>query len=111
MNNLNNVMKYSSNSRLRWYNSIYDENKNVVRIGVKDQRMIDKINSLSYSYWKIPSSMEYRPDLIANFHYGDPNLWWIITTANKIFHPLKELTTDRNLKIPSPSQVQAILII
>jgi len=100
---------YGKYSRLRYYKLINDERINAVRIGMRDKDIKSRIGNFNYSYWKIEAKYQYRADLIANLHYGDPRLWWIITIANDISHPFKELEIEKTLKIPNVNQVMAFL--
>lgn len=100
---------YGKYSRLRYYKIVKDEKAGVTRIGMKNDDMKERISNFDYTYWKIEAKYQYRPDLIANLHYGDPRLWWIITSANNISHPLKQLEIERVLRIPNVNQVMAFL--
>jgi hypothetical protein len=110
MPNVDNENIYGKFSRLRFYNIINDEKSNVVRIGFRDKEIIRELKNLDYTNWKIESKYEYRVDLIANLHYGDPRLWWVITTVNDIFHPFKELEAEKILRIPNVNQLMSILV-
>ena len=45
-------------------------------------------------------------DSIANDYYGNPTLYWIICSFNRIQNPYKELKEGESLKIPSISNLR-----
>lgn len=57
-------------------------------------------SNTSYRLTKIPSEMEFRPDLISYAAYGTEKLWWLICTANSIVDPHTELVAGKLIKIP-----------
>lgn len=48
---------------------------------------------------------EYRIDLIAEEHYDNWLLWWVIAAANDVFDPIRDLTIGTVLRIPSLMRV------
>jgi len=57
-------------------------------------------DSLQYKLAVVPAAMEFRPDMISNFVYGNPSLWWLICSANAIIDPNTELYSGKQIKIP-----------
>jgi hypothetical protein len=107
---VDNKAKYGTDSRLRSYPLVYDEQVGAVRFGMKDRRLINKIKKeVPFKWWKIPAKYEFRADLISLEHYGTPKLWWVITGVNEIFHPFKELSIDKYIKIPEPNTLRSVL--
>lgn len=98
-------------SRLRFYSTVIDEDKNVIRLGMRNKRFITRLKEqASYTNYNVPAQYAYRPDLIANEFYGIPELWWVITEFNEIFHPAKELTINKQLRVPTQQDVFNLLI-
>ena len=48
----------------------------------------------------VPNGMEGRPDLVANAHYGDSRMWWLICVANNISDPFEQLKAGKQIKLP-----------
>lgn len=98
-------------SRLRFYNTVIDEDKNAIRLGMRNKRFINRLKEQAdYTNYNVPAKYAHRPDLIANDFYGSPELWWVITEFNEIFHPAKDLTTNKELRIPNQEDVMNLLI-
>lgn len=51
----------------------------------------------------IPSSYQYRPDLLANELYGTPLYWWVFMSRNLnvIRDPIWDFKTGRAIMIPT----------
>jgi hypothetical protein len=112
MPSVDNANLFGRNSRLRFYSIVSDEKNNVVRLGMRDKRFTNRIKNLvDYELWRVPAKYEFRPDLISFVHYGTPQLWWVITQVNEIFHPAKELTANKLLKIPNQEQLFSLLAV
>jgi len=72
-------------------------------------------DSFYYGVWKVPTIEENpldtfytvkfsetrRLDKIADLHYGNINLWWIIALANNILDPFSELTVGDIIRVPN----------
>jgi len=58
------------------------------------------LNNSRYNVAVIPTSMEFRPDLIAAAAYGSKNLWWLVCTANAIIDPHTELVAGKQIFLP-----------
>jgi hypothetical protein len=101
---------YGNYSRLRWQEIVYDYDEKAVRLGDKDWGIVARLKyGVGYKTWKIPPQYANRPDLIANFFYGTPGLWWVISAYNNFFHPLKDMYVDRVIMIPDANGVSALL--
>ena len=68
--------------------------------------MFSSANDISY---KIPVAYQYRPDLIANYFYGDPTLFWILAYANKIYNTPEGFETDVVITIPYIAKVMELV--
>lgn len=109
---IDNANLFGRNSRLRFYSIITDEKKNAARLGLRDKRFINRVkNVVDYKLWRIPSRYEFRPDMISYVHYGTPQLWWVVTQVNDVFHPAKELTANKLIKIPNQEQLFSLLAV
>jgi hypothetical protein len=105
-----NQKNYGRFSRLRWYDLIDDEDGNN-RLGMRNLTFIARLrNTVDYKYWKILPKYEYRPDLIADLHYGAPELSWAITAYNEFFRPIQDYYADRRIKIPDANQLLSLLL-
>lgn len=111
MANLNQKKKYGRYSRLRNYNLIYDTDAGKIRIGLKKNAFMNRLKfRVGYTPWKIPNKWEYRPDMISNFFYGTPQLWWIIQEYNDFSKGFQDFYTDRLIKIPDSDQIMSLLL-
>lgn len=63
------------------------ENETLV---IRQMRPIDMIppTTKDASFFIIGAAEAYRPDIIANDYYKDPNLYWVILAANGLKDPL-----------------------
>lgn len=50
-----------------------------------------------------------RIDLLATRFYGDPNLWWVIASANNLDILPTNLVEGTTIRIPSPTYVTETL--
>lgn len=57
----------------------------------------------------IPKNMEYRPDKLSAYYYGDPNMSWIIDFANKFTNGIKDYYAGRKILVPNLDAVQGLL--
>ena len=62
--------------------------------------LVDTLENYNFNIAVVPTSMEFRPDLISNAAYGSVNLWWLICTANNIMDPNTELVAGKEIKLP-----------
>lgn len=49
----------------------------------------------SVGEFRIPQSLDGRIDLIANFIYGDVNLWWLIARVNNMIDVVEECASGK----------------
>lgn len=59
--------------------------------------------------YTIPLKFQYRPDLIANYFYGDSNLFWIIVYNNNISNSPEGFTTGTIIKVPYIGRIMELL--
>ncbi len=57
----------------------------------------------------VTQDMEKRPDIVANYAYGDPELWWVIYEFNEIRDPIFGLKQGMILRLPSHERVLAAI--
>lgn len=57
----------------------------------------------------IEQQYDRRPDKIANFLYGDPDLWWVIAVRNNWEHPQFECVTGKKIILPSTRYVEELV--
>jgi hypothetical protein len=107
---INNTVAYDQYSRLRQYPIIFDSLQKVNRLGNKDFTIINTIKqNVTFSQWKITPQYQYRPDSIAFFFYGNPELWWVISGYNSFFNIPQDFYVNRVIMIPSAEGVVATL--
>lgn len=109
--NLNQKKRFDRFSRLRFYDIVTDERLRKYRIGMKDRNFINNIiQQVEWQNWKIPTKWEFRPDLISNFFYGTPKLWWLLQEYNQFFRMPQDFYADRVIKVPDSNQVVSLLL-
>jgi len=59
--------------------------------------------------YKIPVEFQYRPDLIANYFYGDPTLYWVLVYRNSIQNSPEGFETDKIISIPYIARVMELI--
>ena len=57
----------------------------------------------------IEQQYDRRPDKIANFLYGDPDLWWIIAVRNDWEHPQFQCVVGKKIVLPSTRYVEELI--
>jgi hypothetical protein len=62
-------------------------------------------------YWKITSTYNLRPDLLAYDLYNDSKLWWIFAqrNPNTLKDPLFDFVTGVSIYIPNQTQLTTAL--
>lgn len=106
-----NKRTYGLYSRLRFYSTVIDDDVNSIRLGMRNKTVINQLKAQAdYTVYNVPAKYAYRPDLIAQEFYGIPELWWVIIEYNELFHPAKDLTINRELRIPLQQDVMNLLI-
>lgn len=75
---------YEHTSRYGKYRQIVEEG--VSRVETFNQTFVDK--SENDKFHIVATEQENRLDIIANIHYNDPSLWWIIALANELVDPM-----------------------
>lgn len=55
-------------------------------------------------FYFVDASKRYRPDIIANEVYGNPQLYWVILACNNLSHAL-QVKTNMTLRIPQLSTI------
>ena len=55
----------------------------------------------SDTYHRVQSHEKNRLDIIAQYYYKNPLLWWVIAQANDIRDPFVEIEAGTLLRIPS----------
>jgi len=102
---------YDTFSRLRFYDIVWDDKMGKVRLGMKQTTFINNVKNLvTHQNWKIPAKYEYRPDLISNFFYGTPQLWWVLVEYNEFFKVPQDFYADRLIMIPDANQLTSLLV-
>ncbi len=92
-------------NRFQYYDIIYDSSVSNYRIGLGYYNLPDFPESAHDIYYIIENHLQYRPDLISLKFYNTTQLWWVITRANNLTHPLKELSAGKTIRIPDPQKV------
>lgn len=59
-----------------------------------------KVLSPNDVFTVIAPQYQYRPDLLANKVYGDPEFWWVIMEANDIFD-IFDFKAGLNIRLPA----------
>jgi len=70
-------------------------------VGVeKADAFVERINAKEKSsYTKIPNGLEYRPDLLANQLYEDPDKLWLICLASNRFDVFEDFAVDSQINL------------
>jgi hypothetical protein len=66
------------------------------------------INMDEYELTRMTEPFQKRLDILANEHYGDPTLWWVICQVNNIRNPF-DIPVGTELKLPTAAAVSAAL--
>ena len=66
------------------------------------QSLLTTNNDITF---KIPLNFQYRPDLISNYFYGDPTLYWVLIYRNNITNSPEGFETDTSILIPYINKV------
>ena len=59
----------------------------------------------------IESRYEQRPDLLADYEYGSPRLWWIFAMANKdvLIDPIADFNAGKAILIPAKTTIERLI--
>jgi hypothetical protein len=97
-------------SRYKFYTTIQNIATGTPAIGFpiseNFNNMFSTTSDVSYT---IPVKFQYRPDLIANYFYGDPTLFWIIVNNNGITNSPEGFEVGTVIKIPYIGRVMELL--
>jgi hypothetical protein len=93
-------------------NSRYSNHRVIQVDGVASQETWDPQvipTSNKDQYYRISSIINWRLDLIADYYYGDQNLWWVIAFANDVVDPFQAFNNPPDppsvIRIPSVDTV------
>lgn len=92
-------------SRYKYYDTVWNKTLNTKFKGfanVDFENLFCEEDDLQYT---IPIEFRYRPDLIANHFYGNPKLYWVLTTANSISNSPEGFEVGKVITIPSYTRV------
>lgn len=53
------------------------------------------------SRYTVPTEFGGRPDLIANFFYSTPQLWWVLAEVNAFLDPLTDPAAGAVIRVPT----------
>lgn len=69
---------------------------------------IELSSNLTDLVYVIPKKYELRPDLAANFFYGNPRLWYIFGLRNKdlLIDPIYDFKADLEIFVPTRDSIQ-----
>ena len=56
----------------------------------------------------IPSGMEFRPDKIAAYLYGDDTISWVLDLTNNFTDGIKEYYLYRQILVPSIKSIESL---
>lgn len=83
---------------------IYEVDGEVVFGLLRDSVVPDASDSI----YIVPSAAEGRLDLISNYHYGVPYLWWVIARVNEINDAMIGPVTGAELRIPTRERLVSL---
>lgn len=59
----------------------------------------------SDTLFTVPPGGDSRMDAVSDYHYGTPELWWVIAQANNIIDPLTALVVNSKIRIPTRARL------
>lgn len=59
----------------------------------------------------LPPPGERRLDIVADYFYGTPELWWVIASVNRIHDPMLNPKTGDTLRIPTRERLARLGLI
>jgi len=99
-----------ANSRYDFFEKVWNDDIQHNQAGLlsnKDLR--DKLLTYDYALYTIPLGEQFRPDIIANKFYGDGKLYWVLVYANDIKDSPAGFTTNKVIRVPSPSIIGGLV--
>lgn len=101
--------QFKQHSKMKRYELVYDEDVEKIRCGFMNF-IIDYVPNLPEDkFWSIEPGYEYRSDLISKRFYGTTRFDWVIEQINDVRDPIKDLTIDTKLLIPSKSNIYSLI--
>ena len=95
-------------NRYDYFKTTVDEADGKPYKGFLDDNFLASIKEASYIYYKIPISLQYRPDIISKLFYNDDTKFWVLAYANEINDSPAGFYTDRKIKIVDPNFVSQL---
>lgn len=86
-------------NRTDFQNELYNPIIKDYSKGFLDEKEMSKYKN-NYTYGYVLQGMEFRPDLVAKYYMGDPELSWLITYVNEFEDGIKDYILGRKIKIP-----------
>lgn len=98
-----------SESRYKFFDTIFNEDINHNQKGLMTTPIGDLFKTENDTYYKIPIEYQYRPDLIAYKFYGNSKLSWILTYVNEFSNSPEDYDTDVVIRIPYIERVNDLI--
>ena len=100
-------MKIEPNSYLKFSTLIKEQNTGYIYLDTPDLPKLEpQVDDIEYI---IEEHYHRRPDKIANFLYGDSDLWWVIAVRNNWEHPQFSCTSGKKIILPSVKYVEEVV--
>lgn len=92
-------------SRYKYYDTVWNKALNTKYKGFSNVDFVELFSSTDDIVYTIPLEFNYRPDLIANYFYGNPKLYWVLIFVNSISDSPEGFEAGKEIKIPSYTKV------
>lgn len=107
--NKSKTINFKKESKMKKYSIVFDKELNTNVTGFMNFLEYTPNFNRGDKVWKIQAGYEHRMDLISTKFYGTSKFGWILEQVNGIKDPIKDLTIETKLIIPSKSSIYAIL--
>ena len=97
------------NSRFDHIDNMYNGNIDMTVKGFMERDYINQFLDGSESTGVVLQGMEFRPDKIAAYYYGDPSLFWVISVVNNFDKGIQDYYGGREFILPSLNRILTIV--
>ncbi len=80
---------------------VYEVDSNVV-FGLQIPVVVPNTTDIVYT---VPTTGEFRLDLISTQFYSVPDLWWVIASVNNIVDPLVSVPVGTAIRVPTRARL------
>ena len=83
---------------------VYEVGENIV-FGLMQEAVVPDASDTLYT---LPSPGAERLDIVSDFFYGTPHLWWVLASVNRIHDPIAGPPTGTVLRIPTRDRLSRL---